>query len=91
MLNNIPEAIADEITDLANRISTSENEVILSAIICRNDRFNIKGQLLNDFFTLGASLCPVCAQVYTKFDFWDDLYDPQASKPTYCHFPHYGH
>ena len=43
-----PEKIANEIIDLAKSVKTDENEVLISAIIHRNDYLNEKGKKVND-------------------------------------------
>ena len=48
------EKIADSIMDLATKMKSSENEIIVSSIISRGDRLNEKARLVNEHL---MSLC----------------------------------
>ena len=46
--NKNPDEIANEIAEFANSIKTSENNVVVSSIVSRKDRFNNKAREVNE-------------------------------------------
>ena len=47
LVNKNPEAIANELIDLAKDLKTPENEVLIGGIMARTDRFQEKGKTLD--------------------------------------------
>ena len=52
--NKNSDEIANEIVEFANSIKTSENNVVVSSIVSRKDRFNNKGKEVNENLNVNA-------------------------------------
>ena len=52
--NKLAKGIADDIIDLAHEMKTEINEVMISGIVPRNDKRNVKGEQVDEYL---ISLC----------------------------------